>query len=96
MIFNPSKTSYDTLRPDESEWKIGILNLKPKANVCDNPFPAQNYKALNAFKNQIHKIDYETVKKICCSENNANYKVKANPTIFKKGNKYGDKSIDNQ
>ena len=95
MIYNPSKTNYGTLRPDESKWKIGILDLKPKDKASETPFPAHNYQALNAFKNQIYKIDYDTVKKIECSKKNADYTVKPNPTIFQKGIKYGDKSIEN-
>ena len=85
MLFNPSKTDYDTLKPDENQWKVGILNLEPSKSDCDKPFPAQNYKDLNSFGNQVYEIDSEAVKNIESSSKTALYNVKANPTVFKKG-----------
>ena len=88
MLFNPSKTDYDTLKPDENQWKVGILNLEPSKSDCDKPFPAQNYKDLNSFGNQVYEIDSEAVKNIESSSKTAIYNVKANPTVFKKGQNY--------
>ena len=45
MIFNPSHTGENTLKPvDLTGWKLGILNLEPE-DSNDLPFPAQHYEA---------------------------------------------------
>ena len=95
MIFNPSKISDVKLKPiNQSNWQLGILNLEPDENDND-PFPAQNYEALNAFNDQTYTINCEAVNKIECDKK-VNYKVKANPTIFRKAGIDGDKNINSK
>ena len=50
---------------------------------------------MGAFVDQTYALVYETVKKIECDKK-TNYRVKANPTIFKKAEIGGEKSINSE
>ena len=70
MIFNQSEVDKQslektTLRPsDNQEWKLGILNLRPKIkDKGSEPFPAQHFKDQNAF-DRIFSLHHTTVEKI--------------------------------
>ena len=81
MIFNPSHTGENTLKPaDITGWKLGILNLEPNDNE-ESSFPAHHYEDKNAFGDKTFSIKNHNVEKILCNQP-SEYKSKANPTIF--------------
>ena len=81
MIFNPSKVSDSTLKPeDKSQWRLGVLQLDPPSDE-NFAMPRHHYEEQEAF-DELYQLDDKTVTRIL--DQTPGGRVKGNPTIFRR------------